>query len=62
MMEAVSTSETSVNFYRTTQNYNPEDRNLHKKYVIKFCAELLTLSQNQTGQEIKLTSLQTQHM
>jgi hypothetical protein len=25
MMEAASTSETSVNFYRTTQRYKPED-------------------------------------
>jgi hypothetical protein len=25
MMEAVSTSETSVNFYETTQDNNPED-------------------------------------
>jgi hypothetical protein len=26
MMEAASTSETSVNFYQTTQCNNPEDR------------------------------------
>jgi hypothetical protein len=25
MMEAASTSETSVNFYQTTRRYNPED-------------------------------------
>jgi hypothetical protein len=29
MMEAVSTSETSVNFYQTTRRYNPEDSHLH---------------------------------
>jgi hypothetical protein len=29
MMEAVSTSETSVKFYQTTQDYNPEDNHLH---------------------------------
>jgi hypothetical protein len=29
MMEAASTSETSVNFYQTTRRYNPEDSNLH---------------------------------
>jgi hypothetical protein len=28
MMQAVSTSETSVNFYQTTQRYNPEDSHL----------------------------------
>jgi hypothetical protein len=29
MMEAASTSEMSVNFYQTTQRYNPEDSHLH---------------------------------
>jgi hypothetical protein len=29
MMDEVSTSETSVNFYQTTQSYNPEDSHLH---------------------------------
>jgi hypothetical protein len=28
MMEAASTSKTSVNFYHTTQRYNPEDSHL----------------------------------
>jgi hypothetical protein len=28
-MEAASTSETLVNFYQTTQYYNPEDSHLH---------------------------------
>jgi hypothetical protein len=28
MMEAAGTSETSVNFYQTTQRYNPEDSHL----------------------------------
>jgi hypothetical protein len=28
MMEAASISETSVNFYQTTQRYNPEDSHL----------------------------------
>jgi hypothetical protein len=29
MMEAASTSEASVDFYQTTQHYNPEDSHLH---------------------------------
>jgi hypothetical protein len=29
MMAAASTSETSVNFYQTTQHYNPVDSYLH---------------------------------
>jgi hypothetical protein len=28
LMEAASTSETSVSFYQTTRRYNPEDTNL----------------------------------
>jgi hypothetical protein len=28
MMEVASTSETSINFYNTTQRYNPEDSHL----------------------------------
>jgi hypothetical protein len=28
-MEAAGTSETLVNFYQTTQHYNPEDSHLH---------------------------------
>jgi hypothetical protein len=41
IMEAVSTSETSVNFYHTTRHNNPEDSHLHtrrrenlKSYII----------------------------
>jgi hypothetical protein len=29
MMEAASTSETSVNFYQTTRRNNPEDSHVH---------------------------------
>jgi hypothetical protein len=32
LMEAVSTSETSVNFYQTTQPNNPEDSHLHTRH------------------------------
>jgi hypothetical protein len=28
-MDAAGTSETSVNFYRTTRRYNPEDNHRH---------------------------------
>jgi hypothetical protein len=31
MMEAVGTSETSANFYQTTQRNIPEDGNLHTR-------------------------------
>jgi hypothetical protein len=31
MMEAASTSETSVNFCQTTRRYNPEDSHLHTR-------------------------------
>jgi hypothetical protein len=30
-MEAVSTSEKSVNFYQTIRRYNPEDSHLHTR-------------------------------
>jgi hypothetical protein len=31
MMEAASTSETSVNFYQTTWRNNPEDSHIHTR-------------------------------
>jgi hypothetical protein len=31
MMEAASTSETSINFYQTTRGNNPEDSNLQNE-------------------------------
>jgi hypothetical protein len=31
MMEAASTSETSVNFYQTTRRNNPQDSHLHTR-------------------------------
>jgi hypothetical protein len=31
MMEAASTSETSVNFYQTTRRYNPKDSHLRSR-------------------------------
>jgi hypothetical protein len=33
MMEAVCTSETSVNIYLTTWQYIPEDSTLHSQYL-----------------------------
>jgi hypothetical protein len=35
IMEAVSTSETSVNFCQTTQCYNPEDSHLHAQISLE---------------------------
>jgi hypothetical protein len=32
MMEAESTSETSVNFYQTTRRNSPEDSHLHTRH------------------------------
>jgi hypothetical protein len=32
MMEAVSTSDMSVNFYHTTWHNNPEDSHLHENW------------------------------
>jgi hypothetical protein len=39
MMEAASTSETSVNFYQTTRRYNPEyiHRLIHRLENLKSC-------------------------
>jgi hypothetical protein len=31
MMDAESTSGTSLNFYQTTRRYNPEDSHLHTR-------------------------------
>jgi hypothetical protein len=36
MMEAASTSVTSVNFYQTERRSNPEDSHLHKHFVLAF--------------------------
>jgi hypothetical protein len=44
-MEAVNTSETSVNFYEITRRSIPEDSHLHTrrrekpKFVVEFCLE-----------------------
>jgi hypothetical protein len=37
IMEAVSTSETSVNFYQTTGHNNPEDSHLNRKISVLKC-------------------------
>jgi hypothetical protein len=34
MMEAASTTETSVNFYQTTRHNNPEDSHLHPQFML----------------------------
>jgi hypothetical protein len=37
MMEAASTSKTTVNFYHTTRFNNPEDNHLRFRKVLWFC-------------------------
>jgi hypothetical protein len=34
MMEAARTSETLVNFYKTTRRYNPEDSHLRRFFIV----------------------------
>jgi hypothetical protein len=55
MMEAVSTSETAVNFYETTRRNNPEDGQIHarrrenlKSHLIKLCSHVGTPMSNLT--------------
>jgi hypothetical protein len=43
MMEAASTSETSVNFYQTTRRYKPEDSNLQRNLVHIFIPHLFNI-------------------
>jgi hypothetical protein len=48
MMEAASTSETSVNFYQTTHRYNPEGSHLHTRHCKNLkseCARVFQLLQ-----------------
>jgi hypothetical protein len=42
-METARTSETLVNFYQTTQCYNPEDSHLHKQFNLCNCEEFFFL-------------------
>jgi hypothetical protein len=44
MMEAVSTSEMSVNFYQTTRRNIPEDSHLHNRRLENLKTYLKTLS------------------
>jgi hypothetical protein len=48
MMEAASTSETSVNFYQTTRRYNPEDSHLRtrRRENLKSYIDLLVCDQD----------------
>jgi hypothetical protein len=41
MTEATSTSETSVNFYKTTQRNIPEDSHLHYPIITKRCRKVI---------------------
>jgi hypothetical protein len=44
-MEATRSSETSVDFHRTTRRYNPEVRTFHKQRCenLKYCTEILLI-------------------
>jgi hypothetical protein len=62
MMEAVQTSETSVNSHQSTRRYNPEDSHLHshrrgilKSHLTLFCP--FELLQKNINVVIKLFSL-----
>jgi hypothetical protein len=44
MMEAASTSETSVNFYQTTRSNNPEDSDLHTRRRDNFKSHVTELA------------------
>jgi hypothetical protein len=64
MMEAVSFSETSVNFYATTRRYNPEDSHLRshrrenlKSYLIYGFSQLLHTNSNQMPKNIGLPTI-----
>jgi hypothetical protein len=45
-MKVACSSETSVDFQRTTQCYIPEDRILKKEIFVKFCSLCTVLSGN----------------
>jgi hypothetical protein len=47
MMEAASTSETSVNFYQTTRRNNPEERRIHTRRRKNLKSHLQDLFQRQ---------------
>jgi hypothetical protein len=44
MMEAASTSETSVNLYQTTRRNYPEDSHLHTRHRENLKSHLITAS------------------
>jgi hypothetical protein len=63
MMEAARTSEMLVNFYQTTQRYNPEDSHLHthrrenlKSYLVSVM--ILKLCEFENTQTLKLKHTQ----
>jgi hypothetical protein len=51
IMEAASTSETSLNFYQTTRRYNPKDSHLH----IRRCENLRSLFGDKSESPMLLT-------
>jgi hypothetical protein len=58
MIEAASTPETMVNFYRSTLHYNPEDIHLHahRRENFKSYTQKLRASPLSAWNEVQLTT------
>jgi hypothetical protein len=54
IMEAARTSETLVNFYQTTQRYNPEDSHLHLEDVFGKTTQHGTTKYGRSGNSTRL--------
>jgi hypothetical protein len=62
MMEAARTSETMINFYQTTQCYNPEDSRLQSKKCFKQGLSLYLSIMSWKKLYILLLTIYTQHV
>jgi hypothetical protein len=54
MMEAASTSETSVNFYQATRRNNPEDSHLHDVITLRRAGSYKRFEANNSGKCLDL--------